>query len=654
MRDLSGHCSCGQDLQAEKPLHSLPAYTYDSLQSERSTRLFRLHSVQDPHSPITGSLREVALPSSHDSLEPESLPEGGLQYIALSYTWASEARPHIVKCDGRRLYITCSLNSALRRLRNLLGEDYPLFADCICINQSTDTKGRREREKQVKLMHQIFAGATRVIADLGEEADGSARILALFEQLLDVRNATDTTAEELALAQKRGLPLFKNRTLKALVKFCSRRWFTRLWVVQEVALASEFRFLLGETLVSFEVVYLGILTAQRLLSAVETSNPSASVSRIAQYGAWRTLPHLHGPAQRIFEIHSLKTLRSFDTNSPAQLLEMTRRFEVTCQQDKIYAILGMMRQSSADKFAVDYSEDICTLSRRLSAFVIEEGGLDIALSLLASYQSSMPGSWMYDFGKSVLSDTRIRWAPSDDRGQIRCVFNACGETEPTFRWDPSDGNVLFTRGWPVGTITCLSKPLPGPDSILWTTAYKMIKWESAFQKLVLACTHFNERAVGDVQRQYLEAIVAGGRMGRRLAAISAQHDDIRGRLDECIRAALSMKPGNLMKRLITSPRNLLRDMAALKRDAELYVRNVVFWSSERRVCITDHGHVGLAPMDAVVGDQFAIFAGCSEPFVIRRTGEHHHRLVGSAYLHGWMDGEAPGSKQWQEEEFGLR
>lgn len=651
MRGVSGYCLCGQDLQAEEPLHSLPAYTYESLQSERSTRLFHLESAAHGLSPITGSLEEVKLPSSHhhDGLEPRSLPERGLRYIALSYTWASEARPHVIQCDGRKLYITCSLNSALRRLRHLLGQEYLLFADCISIDQSPDTKGRREREKQVKLMHQIFAGATRVIADLGEEADGSGRILDLFEGLLDVRNSTDSIAEELTLARKRGLPLFKSSILKALKKFCKRRWFTRLWVVQEVALASEFQFLVGEALVSFEVVYLGILVAQRLLSMTETS-AFLSVNPIARYHAWRNLRHLHGPAQRVFEIHSLKTLRGFDASSPAQLLEMTRQFDVTVQHDKIYAIMGMMRQVSADKFAVDYSEDISSLSRRLSTFVIEEGDLDITLSLLASYQSSKSGSWMYDFVKPLLSDTRIRWSPSD-RGQIRCVFNASGDTEPSFRWNPSDNGVLFIKGSAMGAITCLSEPLPGADAtVLWKTAYQMVKWESAFQKL--ACAQFKGQAVNDVQRQYLEAIVASGRMGPRLAAISSQCDDIQGKLDECIRAALTMKPANFMRWIIASPRHL-RDIGVLTRDAESYVRNVVFWSSKRRACITDHGHIGLAPTDAVVGDQCAIFAGCSEPFVIRRTGEHH-KLVGPAYLHGWMDGEAPESELWHEEDFALR
>jgi hypothetical protein len=63
--------------------------------------------------------------------------------------------------------------------------------------------------------------------------------------------------------------------------------------------------------------------------------------------------------------------------------------------------------------------------------------------------------------------------------------------------------------------------------------------------------------------------------------------------------------------------------------------------------ITKSGYLGIGPPDTQLGDQVWIFHGGKVPFVMRSATEYgdsygHDKLllVGDAYVHGIMDGEA--------------
>lgn len=62
-------------------------------------------------------------------------------------------------------------------------------------------------------------------------------------------------------------------------------------------------------------------------------------------------------------------------------------------------------------------------------------------------------------------------------------------------------------------------------------------------------------------------------------------------------------------------------------------------STNRRLFVTDNGYIGLGPVKMRKGDQICILYGCSVPIVLRKVSGGV-TLVGDAYLHGLMDGEA--------------
>lgn len=67
--------------------------------------------------------------------------------------------------------------------------------------------------------------------------------------------------------------------------------------------------------------------------------------------------------------------------------------------------------------------------------------------------------------------------------------------------------------------------------------------------------------------------------------------------------------------------------------------------------------IGVVPKGSEIGNEVVLWLGGKVPFVISSYKEHEQKnnfkLVGGAYIHGIMDGEATNFPSWREEEFSL-
>ena len=68
---------------------------------------------------------------------------------------------------------------------------------------------------------------------------------------------------------------------------------------------------------------------------------------------------------------------------------------------------------------------------------------------------------------------------------------------------------------------------------------------------------------------------------------------------------------------------------------------------QRSFCVTEHGYMGLVPRTARVGDVVCLLEGAQTPFILRANDSSESsgedlswNLIGEAYIHGVMDGEA--------------
>ena len=156
-------------------------YPYVQLKSDHHFRLLTLF----PRS-FRPLLADVLGPDSFylgGTLSTHTLAEN-VSYKCLSYVWGDEtdeATCALLYLDEHVIRITKNLSMALQRLRR---EDKPqtLWVDFVCINQAD----HKEREQQVGIMYQIFSKASKVVAYLGDDADGSEHMLQL---LIDIQTA---------------------------------------------------------------------------------------------------------------------------------------------------------------------------------------------------------------------------------------------------------------------------------------------------------------------------------------------------------------------------------------------------------------------------------------------------------------------------------
>lgn len=123
---------------------------------------------------------------------------------------------------------------ALKHFR-YLEEPRVLWIDAICINQD----GVPERGKQVQIMSKIYSKARRVIVWFGEEAPTDALAFDLlhrwYRRINSQGHDLDPLGEVLGdLVAEGRVPSFT-----ALCRLLERRWFRRVWVIQEVVVATN-------------------------------------------------------------------------------------------------------------------------------------------------------------------------------------------------------------------------------------------------------------------------------------------------------------------------------------------------------------------------------------------------------------------------------
>lgn len=172
--------------------------------------------------------------------------DGKPEYEALSYVWGSPEQPEVVRVDekyGLTISATRNLIMALQYLRHT-DEPRILRIDALCINQQDDV----EKGPQVAMMGDIYRHATRVVAWIGPEADNSDLIMAKMESLgslIQVDFAGKVTfslaegATELDLDLAARSIYLSIEEIDAMVHLLHRPWFSRLWIRQEVQLASS-------------------------------------------------------------------------------------------------------------------------------------------------------------------------------------------------------------------------------------------------------------------------------------------------------------------------------------------------------------------------------------------------------------------------------
>lgn len=159
-----------------------------------------------------------------------SLRDKDLQYSALSYYWGAPPARDTLKpiiINGHRILLRPSLHAFLCTLKNECSS-LMFWLDVVCINQNSN----EERSSQVAMMRDIYASADRVYVWLGQ---GDADSEYAFAQI-DVISTGQTLQR----------PYMFVETLEQLFH---RPYWTRMWVIQEFAVARSLIMVCGRSTV---------------------------------------------------------------------------------------------------------------------------------------------------------------------------------------------------------------------------------------------------------------------------------------------------------------------------------------------------------------------------------------------------------------------
>ena len=252
-------------------------------------------------------------------------------YEALSYTWATEdgkqeLSQEIIVClsgalGARTVRATVNCERALRRIR-LDHEVRVLWVDALCINQGDLV----ECGHQVRHMQAIFANATKVIVYLGEASEACDHVMRCFE-----------TADWHSVAQ------YSDHVRQ----FLRLRWFSRIWCLQEIAMARK----------------IGVYCGQRALPW-----GSIPVARLTEH-----LPaHQNIPLILRLQLHGRQDASRFCS----MLLEARRSCQASDPRDMIYAILGLIGDQHALGLEVDYKKPVGELYNQVMETLLLRHGLD--------------------------------------------------------------------------------------------------------------------------------------------------------------------------------------------------------------------------------------------------------------------------------------
>ncbi|KAB8223712.1 heterokaryon incompatibility protein-domain-containing protein [Aspergillus novoparasiticus] len=279
----------------------MPLFTYPPLPSELdATRMIHILPHTERGAPVRCRLSDYAV------------SEGGETkhlYEALSYVWNNDEDNVInsqrIELNNQTFYVTPNLHAALVRLRNH-HLDRVLWVDAICINQDDIA----EKSKQIPLMRKIYAQADRVIIWLGEVFEDGDTALEYIRSL----------AEDKAQKEK---PL-NGRCSKSIgdacIKLLRRKWFRRIWVLQEAGLARCISIMCGSVQITGHAFCDG-------LKELDLSLPTIiySVLHLIRGADFRSKQHFD----------------SQGSVSIGQLIDMYRFHEASNSHDKLYALLGL-------------------------------------------------------------------------------------------------------------------------------------------------------------------------------------------------------------------------------------------------------------------------------------------------------------------------
>ncbi|CAN9214094.1 unnamed protein product [Alternaria alternata] len=290
---------------------------------------------EHPNAAIDARLYEEPIEDTRNNSQPD--------YEALSYVWGSpddsvsvsvceDDTAHFKPLEERVMFsikIRRNLADALRHLR-LVDKHQTLWVDAVCINQ----RNLAERSREVTRMGMIYRQARRVIAWLGTSTSGSGQALAALSNLAKLVEISDdgwifpSTNNKSNWRPRLDKPPLDDETWVKLEDLFFRPYFDRLWIVQELRLASQH-------------------------SLIQCGDDTLTLSELRR-ATEALLDAKHVPVRLCMRMVSVSSFTRSHTKF-IELLGQSRSRQCLDMRDKIYSLLSLAPPQLAARIEPDYT-----------------------------------------------------------------------------------------------------------------------------------------------------------------------------------------------------------------------------------------------------------------------------------------------------------
>jgi hypothetical protein len=232
----------------EATTQKINEYKYTNIDYDNDIRILKILRGRGKE-PLTCMLFPSAVPSRFSASKRsnfKSFPYKShlepFPYKALSYMWGTDDPTYPVQMfwnhtgipaganiyqlatfKSKVFYVRKNLDEALRQFRHP-NRDVDIWVDALCINQDDNI----EKKSQVSRMGEIYSQATEVYVWLGPGNEETQKTFRLLRSIL-VLPELDKLIKDKAHSEQWLL----------IVKLMKLEWFTRRWVIQELALAKS-------------------------------------------------------------------------------------------------------------------------------------------------------------------------------------------------------------------------------------------------------------------------------------------------------------------------------------------------------------------------------------------------------------------------------
>ncbi|TVY26911.1 Heterokaryon incompatibility protein 6,OR allele [Lachnellula hyalina] len=348
-------------------------FSYKNLTASDSIRLLLLQPrAASKDDEIHCNLQHTTLSECQNDLT--------FHYIALSYVWGNEEEQGRIFVEGVERHVTANLVRALRSIRHE-SKELPLWVDAVCINQ----QNAKERSQQVRFMGSIYAAARNTIIYLGESDENSDRAM---EALKD-----DSSLD----------PLDYDETIKSCIvsSILSRTWFTRVWVLQELALSQNPIIQCGQSRVNWGRLpsFLSYIDGYLNSRANITSTPQPQLPETEQ---------LMMDMQEAREKIQIGNINRKLIQKHQTLLDLVRSrsgLGAKDPRDMIFAHIGMVNHISGDQV------DFRAISRASTLLSLE--GLEHKDSTSSPLQSNLVSTQQSSASVRAVSQVDSNWTGQD-------------------------------------------------------------------------------------------------------------------------------------------------------------------------------------------------------------------------------------------------